>query len=233
MKGLQLLACNGADDVRGTDHRPPQRVRAEHRLAEHVEYPILGIVLVHRDLLEHDLALGLQGFEPRLPDHLGEHVERPLQVTIQHARVQRGGFAVGPGVDLRPHRVEDLVDLVRAIVLGAAEQHVLQQMTRPLLPVGLDREPFLIQDPSATERTFSMRSVITRMPFESVVVRCSFISSARRRGRSATANDRVRIRAGDEPSHARSRRGPPPPSGHCVLDHHPRAEDGRLHRQRQ
>ena len=90
VEGLQLLARNGADDLGGPDHRAPQRVRAEHRLAEHVEDPLLGIVLVHRDLLEHDLALGLQGFEPRPPDHLGDHVERPLQVTIQHARVQRG-----------------------------------------------------------------------------------------------------------------------------------------------
>src|SRR4029077_8849048 len=38
-------------------------------------------------------------------------------------------------------------------------------------------EPVPIQNPSATERTFSMRSVITRTPFASVVVRCWVISS--------------------------------------------------------
>ena len=48
-----------ADHRRAADDRPPERVPAEDGLAEHVEDLVLRIVLVHRDLLEHDLALGV------------------------------------------------------------------------------------------------------------------------------------------------------------------------------
>ena len=41
------------------EHPAPERVLAEDRLGEHVVDPVLRLVLVHRDLLEHDLALGV------------------------------------------------------------------------------------------------------------------------------------------------------------------------------
>ena len=43
----------------------PSGCVAEDRLAEHVEDLVLRIVLVHRDLLEHDLALGVEVAEAR------------------------------------------------------------------------------------------------------------------------------------------------------------------------
>ena len=49
-----------ADDLGAAEDRAPERVGAEDRLAEDVEDQVLRIVLVHRDLLEHDLALGLE-----------------------------------------------------------------------------------------------------------------------------------------------------------------------------
>ena len=135
----QLLARDRADDLGGADHRPAQRMRAEDRLAEHVEDAVLGIVFVHRDLLQHDLALGLELAEARAPDHVAHHVERALEVPVEHARVQRGRFLVGPRVDLGAHRVEDLVDLLRSEALGAAEEHVLEQVRDARLAVVLGR----------------------------------------------------------------------------------------------
>ena len=140
------------------------------RLAEQVEDLVLRVVLVHRDLFEHDLALGLQIAEARAPDHLGHHVEGLLQVAVEHARVERGGLLVGARVELGAHRVEDLVDLLGAVALGAAEEHVLEQMGDTGLLLGLDPEPVPIQKPSATERTLGMRSVTTRTPEGSVVI---------------------------------------------------------------
>ncbi len=139
MKGSQLLAVDRAHDLRSTDHGAPERVLAEDGLAEQVEDLLLRIVLVHRDLLEHDLPLGLQFLQARAPEHVAHHIERPLQMAVEHACVERGRLPVGARVDLRAHRVEDLVDLLRSEALGAAEQHVLQQMRDPRLAVPLGR----------------------------------------------------------------------------------------------
>ena len=53
-KPQQLLARRGADDLGAPERRAPERMVGEDRLAEDVEDQILRIVLVHRDLLEHD-----------------------------------------------------------------------------------------------------------------------------------------------------------------------------------
>jgi hypothetical protein len=56
----------------------PSGCSAEDRLAEDVEDLVLRVVLVHRDLLEDDLALVDQVVvgEARAPHHVGDHVER-------------------------------------------------------------------------------------------------------------------------------------------------------------
>ena len=69
--------------------------------ADEVEDAVLGVVFVHRDLLQHDLALGLELAEARLPDHLAHDREGVLEVPVEHARVERGRLLVGAGVDLR------------------------------------------------------------------------------------------------------------------------------------
>ena len=40
---------------------------------------VLGVVGDHRDLLEHDLALGIGLGERRVVDHADDHVERRLE----------------------------------------------------------------------------------------------------------------------------------------------------------
>ena len=114
----------------------PERVAAEDGLAEHVEHRVLRVVLVHRDLLEHDLALGVHVLERRTPDHVGHHVEGGRQVLVEHARVDRGALLVGAGVELGAHAVEELVDLGGRVAIGAAEQQVLEEVREPGLGRG-------------------------------------------------------------------------------------------------
>ena len=59
------LGRDAADDVGPADDRPAQRVLAEHGLAEAVVDEVLRRILDHGDLLEHDLALGLEVVEER------------------------------------------------------------------------------------------------------------------------------------------------------------------------
>ena len=107
------------------------------RVAEHVEDLLLGIVLVHRDLLEDHRALGVDLLERRPEDHVGDHVERLRQVLVDHPRVDRGGLLAGAGVQLGAHPVEDLVDLERRVLRAALEQQVLEQVREPGLGLGL------------------------------------------------------------------------------------------------
>jgi len=57
VKARDLRRRRAGDHLGPADDRPPERVLAEGRLAEHVEHLLLGIVLVHRDLLEDHGAL--------------------------------------------------------------------------------------------------------------------------------------------------------------------------------
>ena len=94
-------------------------------------------VLDHRDLLEHDLALGVELGEPRLEDHLGHHVERGLQPVVGDAAVDDGVLARGRRVQLAAQRVEDLGDLAGRVRRRALEQQVLDEVRDPGLRVGL------------------------------------------------------------------------------------------------
>ncbi len=87
---------------------------AEDGLREEVVHELLRRVLVHRDLLEHDLALLVDLGEGGREDHVRHHLERRLDVVIGDARVDDGVLARGRRVQLGAHRVERLRDLLRA-----------------------------------------------------------------------------------------------------------------------
>ena len=91
-------------------------------------HELLRRVLVHRDLLEHDLALLVELGERRREHHVGHHLERVLDVPVGHARVDDGVLARRGGVQLRPHRVEGLRDLLRVVRARALEEQVLDEV---------------------------------------------------------------------------------------------------------
>ena len=59
----QYAPRHGRDHVRRPDHGTAERVPPEDRLREEVVHELLRRVLVHRDLLEHDLSLGVELLE--------------------------------------------------------------------------------------------------------------------------------------------------------------------------
>ena len=116
------------DHVARADHRPAERVVAEHRLREEVVHELLRRVLVHRDLLEHDLALGVELGERRREDHVRHHVERRREVRVGNACVDDRVLARGRRVELAAEPVEDLGDVLRAVARRALEEQVLEEM---------------------------------------------------------------------------------------------------------
>ena len=95
---------------------------------EEVVHELLRRVLVHRDLLEHHLALLVDLGEGGREDHVGHHLERRLHVVIGDARVDDGVLPRGRGVQLGAHRVERLGDLLRVEAPRALEQQVLDEV---------------------------------------------------------------------------------------------------------
>src|SRR5262249_27236091 len=63
MVGRERSARHRLDALRAPDHRPPERMPAEDRLGGEVVDEVVRRVLDHRDLLEHDLALGVDVLE--------------------------------------------------------------------------------------------------------------------------------------------------------------------------
>ena len=115
----------------------PSGCVAERRLGDQVVDELLRLVLVHRDLLEHDLALGVELGERRREDHLPHHVERGLEPVVGDARVDDRVLARGGRVQLAAEPVEDLGDLLRAVRGRALEEQVLEEMRDARLRVGL------------------------------------------------------------------------------------------------
>ena len=79
----ERATADARDHVARADHRPPERRVAEDGLREEVVHELLRRVLVHRDLLEDDLALGVELRERRREHHVRHHVDRRLEVRIR------------------------------------------------------------------------------------------------------------------------------------------------------
>jgi hypothetical protein len=121
-------AADRGDDVRGSDHRAPERVVAKDCLREEVVHELLRRVLVHRDLLEDDLPLLVDLGEGGREDHVRDHLERGVDVVVGHPRVDHGVLPRGRSVQLGTHRIERLGDLLRVEAPRALEQEVLDEV---------------------------------------------------------------------------------------------------------
>ena len=103
-------------------------MRSEHRLGGDVVDEVVRRVLDHRDLLEHDLALGVDVDERRTEDHVRHDVDCALEAIVGDPRVDDGRLARGRRVQLAAELVEDLGDLLRRVARRALEQQVLDEV---------------------------------------------------------------------------------------------------------
>ncbi len=126
--GGERAAADARDHLGASDHRPPERVAAEDRLRDDVVDEVLRVVVDHRDLLEHDLAFGIDLLERRVVDHPDHHVQRLLDAVVGYAGVDERRLARGGRVQLAAEPVEDLRDLLRRVRAGALEEQVLDEV---------------------------------------------------------------------------------------------------------
>ena len=126
--GVDVRDRDRADHLGLAEHPPAERMAAEDRAVEHVVDLVLRLVLVHRDLLEHDLALGVDLGIGRAEQHLRQQVEGLVGVGVEEPRVEVRRLLAGSRVHRGAEAVEDLRDLDRRVALRALEEQVLQEM---------------------------------------------------------------------------------------------------------
>ena len=126
--GRDLGDRHGADDVGSAEDPAPERRVAVDGVGEHVVDAVGRLVLVHRDLLDHDLALGVDVGKRRLQEHLGEQVECLLGVLVEESRVELRRLLARRRVRRRAECVEVLGDLDRRVALGPLEEQMLEEM---------------------------------------------------------------------------------------------------------
>ena len=100
---------------------------------------VLGVVLVHADLLQDDPPFGLDVLLPELgaEDHVAEEVHGPVQVLVQAPGVKAGGLLGGVGVDLPADGVHLLGQLPGGAALGPLEDHMLDEVGGAVLVLAL------------------------------------------------------------------------------------------------
>ena len=136
------------------DHRPAERMAAEDRLRDEVVDEVLRVVVDHRDLLEHDLPLGVELGERRVVDHADDHVERRLEPVVGHAGVDERRLARGGRVQLAARaRRRSPRSPARCASRVPLKSRCSMKCETPARASVSSREPVPIQKPSETERT--------------------------------------------------------------------------------
>ena len=142
------LPPEAPDRVRGAEDRPPERVVSPDPLGEEVVDEIVGRVLHHLDLLEHDrlLLLDVVLGEARAHQDVRQEVGGQGEVLVEHAHVETGVLLGGEGVHVPTDRVDRAGDLLGRPRGGPLEDQVLDQVGDPTAVLRLDSRAGLYPD---------------------------------------------------------------------------------------
>jgi hypothetical protein len=129
------------------ENRAPERVPFPQMLGEQLVDQVVGGVLDHLDLFEHDLLFSFDvGRRKRWsPDDIGQHIKGNRQMFVEHLDVVARILLRREGVHLAADRVDRLRDVFRATSRRTLEQHVLDEVRdaalRLRLVAGTARKP--------------------------------------------------------------------------------------------
>ena len=127
------------DGRRHAENWPAQRMARPESLSEQLVDEIVGCVLHHLDLFKHyplfflDVISGKRG----IAQQIGQHVDCPRQVLVEHLHVITGAFLGGERVELPAERIDLLGNVLGAPARGALEQHVLDEVRDSRTPGAL------------------------------------------------------------------------------------------------
>src|SRR6266852_3113916 len=121
---------------RCAENRPAQRMLRPEAARENLMKEIFGIVQVHLDFFEDDLALLLHvfGVKFRAQHEVGDHVEGDGQMLVKNLGVEADLFLGGEGVEHAADGIHFAGDGFGRAALGALENHVLHEVGQAVLP---------------------------------------------------------------------------------------------------
>ena len=125
-----VVAVHGAHGVGVAEYFAAQRMIGEHALHEQHVDPVVGRVERRPQLLEDDLALGVDvgGTQCRRRQDPAEQLDPEAPVIGGQAGVERGVLTRGEGVHVATDGVDGLGDGTGRAGLGALEEQVLEEV---------------------------------------------------------------------------------------------------------
>ena len=135
--GLVVLpdvrALDLTDGLGGATDGASDRAVAVDSQLEGVVDRVRGRILPHCQLVEDDAALQREIFlvEARVGDHVGQRLDRHVEVRVAHACPIGGVLARSLSVRLAAHAVEGDGDVEGGALVRALEEEVLKEVGRP------------------------------------------------------------------------------------------------------
>ena len=165
-----VVGRGGFDRVTLAGGLAAERMIGEQTGSEVAVHDVFGTVVVHRQLFEDHLALGLDVAvaQRRAAEHVAEHVEPERQVVARHAAVVRRVLLRRERVHVAADALDRGRDVVRRALVGALEEQMLEKVADTGqvggLVAGADAHPRRPWPPSAPQgRTRWPRSTHCRV----------------------------------------------------------------------
>ena len=133
--GLPLKTLHG---LLGAENRLAQGMILPEILREDLVDEVIRIVLIHLDLFDDDAAFArdVGGIKHRMQHQIAEDLKRDGDVLVEHLDVEADAFFGGEGVHVAADGVDLARNFFRGAVLGAFEDHVLDEVG-DAVPVGI------------------------------------------------------------------------------------------------
>jgi len=147
--GAKTFAVKLADGLRSTKDRTAEGMLRPKAASEDIVEEILGIVEIHLDLFENDLALFLDvvGIELGPENQIRQDIEGDGQVLVKDLGVEADLFFRGESVEVAADGVHFAGDVLSAAMSGAFENHVFQEVGKSVF--GGNLAAGAIADPDA------------------------------------------------------------------------------------
>ena len=128
------FAAEIADGFGSAENRTAEGMFGPETTGENVVEKIFGIVQIHLDFFEDDLALffDVVGVELGAKDEVGDDVEGDGEMFVENFGVEADLFLGGEGIEHAADGVHFAGDVFGGAALGSFENHVLEEMSKTI-----------------------------------------------------------------------------------------------------
>ena len=132
------FAAEIADGFGSAENRTAEGMFGPETTGENVVEKVFGIVQIHLDFFEDDLALFIDvaGVELGTKDEVGDDVEGDGEMLVEDLGVEADLFLGGEGIEHAADGVHFAGDVFGGTALGSLENHVFEEMSKAIFGGG-------------------------------------------------------------------------------------------------